>query len=70
MHLQNILWVLDSGIVNTLSQPIRRCHPKVLGICTITHRVVRRIDLSDVVEEDTRLQHILVDYDAYGHSYM
>lgn len=69
-HFQDILWVLDSGIVNTLSQPIRRCGPKVLGINTRTNKVVKKIDLSDVVTSESRLQHILVDQDANGNSYM
>lgn len=27
-----ILWALDTGIVNTLTQPVFRCDPKVVGI--------------------------------------
>ena len=29
---QDILWVLDVGMVNTLEQPIRKCSPKVFAI--------------------------------------
>lgn len=32
LDMQDILWVLDVGIVNTLEQPVRRCPPKVVGI--------------------------------------
>lgn len=32
LDIQDILWVLDVGIVNTLEQPVRRCPPKVVGI--------------------------------------
>lgn len=32
LDIQEILWVLDVGIVNTLEQPVRRCPPKVVGI--------------------------------------
>lgn len=67
---QEILWVLDTGIVNTLQQPVRRCHPKIVAIDTRSGRVVKRIDLSDVVTSDSRLQHLLVDYDPRGHPYM
>lgn len=67
---QDVLWVLDSGIVNTLQMPIRRCRPKVLAIDTRSNRVIRRIDLHDVVSADSRLQHILVDYDDNGFSYV
>lgn len=62
--------MLDSGIVNTLEQPILRCGPKVLGINTKTNKVVKRIDLSDVVTSASRLQNILVDYDATGNNFM
>lgn len=70
LYIQGLLWVLDSGVVNTLEQPILRCPPKIVAICTKSNHVVRRIDLSDVITADSRLQYILVDYDAYGHSYM
>lgn len=32
LDVQDILWVLDVGIVNTLEQPVRRCPPKVVGV--------------------------------------
>jgi len=32
LDIQEIVWVLDVGIVNTLEQPVRRCPPKVVGI--------------------------------------
>lgn len=70
LDAHDILWVLDSGIVNTLEQPVRRSNPKVLAIDTKNNRVIKRIDLSDVVIEDSRLQHILVDYDEHGHSFV
>lgn len=34
----NILWVLDIGVVNTLENPIRRCAPKVIAINILTGR--------------------------------
>lgn len=69
-NLQDILWVLDSGIVNTFDQPIRRCKPKVVAIDTKTNKVVKRIDLSDVITPDSRIQYLLVDYDLNGNNYM
>lgn len=36
---QNILWVLDTGVVNTLDQPVRNCPPKVLAINVSTGKV-------------------------------
>lgn len=39
LDIQDILWVLDVGIVNTLEQPVRRCPPKVVGINVKTGKV-------------------------------
>lgn len=66
----DILWVLDVGIVNTLEQPVRRCPPKVLGINVKTGRVVKSIDLSSLVVSSSRLQHIVAEYDDNGHCFM
>lgn len=39
LDVQDILWVLDVGIVNTLEQPVRRCPPKVVGVDAKTGKV-------------------------------
>jgi hypothetical protein len=65
-----ILWVLDVGIVNTLEQPIRRCPPKVVGINVRSGRVVQNIDLSSLITSNSRLQHLVVEYDETGHCFM
>lgn len=39
LDVQDILWVLDVGIVNTLEQPVRRCPPKVVGVNAKTGKV-------------------------------
>lgn len=65
-----ILWVLDVGVVNTLEQPVRRCPPKVVGINVKTGRVVQNIDLSSLITSTSRLQHLVVEYDETGHCFM
>jgi hypothetical protein len=40
LDVQDILWVLDVGIVNTLEQPIRRCPPKIIAINIKTGKVL------------------------------
>lgn len=65
-----ILWVLDVGIVNTLEQPVRRCPPKVVGINVRTGKVVQNIDLSNLITSNSRLQHLVVEYDETGHCFM
>lgn len=62
LRLQGLLWALDVGIVNTLEQPIRRCSPKIVAINTANNKVVKSIDLSDLVTSESRLQFIVVDY--------
>jgi hypothetical protein len=66
----DILWVLDVGLVNTLEQPVRRCPPKVVGINVKTGKVVQSIDLSSLVVHSSRLQHLVVEYDETGHCFM
>lgn len=66
----DILWVLDVGIVNTLEQPVRRCPPKVVGINVKTNKVVQIIDLSNLVVSSSRLQHIVAEYDDNGHCFL
>ena len=36
---QDILWILDTGIVSTLEEPIRKCPPKVVAISAKTGKV-------------------------------
>lgn len=66
----DILWVLDVGLVHTLDQPVRRCPPKVVGINVRTGRVVQNIDLSSVIVANSRLQHLVVEYDEAGNAFM
>ncbi|XP_046808856.1 major royal jelly protein 1 isoform X2 [Lucilia cuprina] len=57
-----LLWALDVGIVNTLEQPIRRCGPKIVAINTADGKVVKSVDLSDLVTAESRIQFMIVDY--------
>lgn len=36
---QDILWALDTGVVNSLEEPVRRCAPKVVAINLKTGKV-------------------------------
>lgn len=36
---QDILWVLDTGVVNSLEEPIRKCLPKVVAFNVKTGKV-------------------------------
>lgn len=61
-----ILWILDLGICNTLEQPVRRCSPKVVGVNVNTGELLKTIDLSAFVTADSRLQYLVVDYTPEG----
>ncbi|PSN37918.1 hypothetical protein C0J52_12245 [Blattella germanica] len=63
---QDILWVLDIGIVHTLENPVKRCPPKVMALNVKTGKVLKIIDLSELVAPSSRLQYIVVDYDKDG----
>lgn len=66
LDVQDILWVLDVGIVNTLEQPIRRCSPKVVAINVKSGKVVKVVDLGNLVSTNSRLQYLVVDYASDG----
>ena len=70
LDMQEILWVLDVGIVNTLEQPVRRCPPKVVGIDVKSGKVVKVIDLRSLVDASSRLQYMAVDYAEDGQVYV
>lgn len=71
LDAQDILWVLDAGIVNTLeSQPVQRCPPKVVGINVRTGKVVQVIDLSSLVSSASRLQYLVVDLTQDGQVFL
>ncbi|EFN80993.1 Protein yellow [Harpegnathos saltator] len=70
LDIQDILWVLDVGIVNTLEQPVRRCPSKVVGIDVKSGKVVKVIDLSPLVNSLSRLQYLTVDYAEDGQVYV
>nr|XP_033340390.1 protein yellow [Megalopta genalis] len=63
---QNILWVLDTGVVNTLEEPIRKCPPKVLAFNVVTGKLVKTVDLTGLTSPSSRLQYVVADYSPDG----
>lgn len=61
-----ILWVLDVGVVNTLATPVRRCPPKILGFSLKTGSVIKTVSFSGLVAPASRLQYLAVEYDQNG----
>jgi len=70
LDVNDILWVLDVGITNTLDNPTRRCAPKVVGFNIKTGKLVKSIDLSGLVCSSSRLQYLVVDYTPDGKCYL
>ncbi|XP_017778769.1 PREDICTED: major royal jelly protein 1 [Nicrophorus vespilloides] len=66
LDAQEILWVLDVGVTNTLEAPVRRCPPKVLAISMKTGKLLKTLDLSGLVAQASRLQYVCVEYSADG----
>ncbi|XP_060521907.1 protein yellow [Cylas formicarius] len=62
----NNLWVLDTGIVNTLEQPVRRCAPKLWGLNTETGEVIKSISLEQFTTNESNLQYLIVDITSSG----
>ncbi|CAL7935460.1 unnamed protein product [Xylocopa violacea] len=63
---QNILWVLDTGVVNTLGDPVRKCPPKVLAINVNTGKLLKTVDLTGLTTSTSRLQYVVADYSQDG----
>lgn len=66
----DLLWALDTGVVNTMEQPVRRCAPKVMAIDVKSGKVVKSINLSSLVVANSKLQHFVVEYDEGGNAYV
>lgn len=61
-----VLWVLDSGIVNTLETPVRKCPPKVVAMSVKTGKVLKTVSLEGLTSSSSRLQYLVVDYAPDG----
>ncbi|XP_057331842.1 protein yellow-like [Microplitis mediator] len=67
---QGILWVLDTGVVNTLEKPVRKCPPKVVAFNLSTDKLIKVVDLSKLTTDSSRLQYVIADYGENGHVYI
>ncbi|KAJ8678890.1 hypothetical protein QAD02_014677 [Eretmocerus hayati] len=65
-----LLWALDTGIVNSLENPIASCPPKIVAYSTKTGKVVKTIDASPLTDGNSRLQYLVVDYSPEGRAFV
>ncbi|XP_013198468.2 uncharacterized protein LOC106141359 [Amyelois transitella] len=65
IHLDHlgILWILDSGTVESLESPRCMCPPKVVVVSILLKKVTRNIDLSSLTVPTSLLQSIVVEYE-------
>lgn len=66
----HILWVLDTGVVNSLEQPIRKAPPKVVALNVLTGKKVKTLDLCGLVAQASRLQYLVVEYAPDGRPFV
>lgn len=60
----DVLWVLDIGVTNSLESPVRKCPPKVIAFNVKTGKVLKMISLDGLTAPTSRLQYLVVDYAA------
>ncbi|KAF9824596.1 hypothetical protein SFRURICE_004053, partial [Spodoptera frugiperda] len=65
------LWILDTGVIDTLTNPKCTCPPKVVVINLLFGKLVKRIDISSsLLEANSLLQTIVVEYDLGGNTFI
>ncbi|XP_055531898.1 uncharacterized protein LOC129722474 [Wyeomyia smithii] len=64
------VWVLDSGIIQTLRTPVQQCSPKIVVYEGKTGRKLKMINLDRFVTEKSRLQYLQVECLSGGHCYV
>lgn len=60
----DVLWVLDVGVTQSLETPMRRCPPKVIAFNVKSGKVLKMITLDGLTSPTSRLQYLVVDYAA------
>ncbi|VEN57371.1 unnamed protein product [Callosobruchus maculatus] len=65
-----ILWVLDTGVVNSLEAPVRKAAPKVVGINILTQKKVKTLELCGLVVPASRLQYVVSEYAPDGRPFV
>uniref|UniRef100_A0A336MZ57 CSON010498 protein n=1 Tax=Culicoides sonorensis TaxID=179676 RepID=A0A336MZ57_CULSO len=65
-----IMWALDSGITESMTEPTRRCKPKIFVMNVNTKKVLRIINLDKLTVSNSRLQYLKVDYTRDGRCFV
>lgn len=67
----DILWVLDTGVVQTLEdEPIQTCPPKVVAFNVKNGKLLKTITFEGLINKSSRLQYLAVDYGRDGRAFV
>ncbi|CAB3230098.1 unnamed protein product [Arctia plantaginis] len=64
------LWILDSGVVDTLTAPKCTCPPKVIVVSMVLGKLVKIIDISSAWEPNSLLQNIVIEHTLAGKTFI
>lgn len=67
----DIIWALDTGVVETLeNEPLQNCPPKVLAFNTKNGKLLKTISFEGLITKSSRLQYLAVDYGRDGRAFI
>lgn len=67
----DILWALDTGVVETLEdEPLQNCPPKVLAFNIRNGKLLKTITFEGLINKSSRLQYLAVDYGRDGRAFV
>jgi hypothetical protein len=67
----DILWALDTGVVDTLEdQPLQNCPPKVMAFNVRNGKLLKTITFEGLISKNSRLQYLAVDYGKDGRAFI
>lgn len=67
----DILWVLDTGVVQTLEdEPVQTCPPKVVAFNVKNGKMLKTITFEGLINKASRLQYLVVDYGRDGRAFV
>jgi Major royal jelly protein len=71
LDANDILWVLDTGVIQTLEdEPVQTCPPKVVAFNARNGKLIKTITFEGLVSPSSRLQYLAVDYGRDGRAFI
>lgn len=67
----DLLWVLDTGVIQTLEdEPVQTCPPKVVAFNVKNGKMLKTITFEGLINKSSRLQYFAVDYGRDGRAFV